>query len=92
VLVVCGRAGLGEMMPQQLWDTTLDPLKRMLKKLTVEEAAEANSMFSLLMGDKVSDKRFFPMCLKRAWLLLHKAELFLGMTGRFFLFRSPPFC
>lgn len=79
------------MMPQQLWDTTLDPLKRMLKKLTVDEAAEANSMFSLLMGDKVSDKRFFPMCLRRAWLLLHKAELLLHDGKFFFSFRSPPF-
>lgn len=48
------RAGLGEMMPTQLWDTTLDPAQRMLKRLTVDEAAEANIMFSLLMGDKVS--------------------------------------
>jgi hypothetical protein len=75
-LVVCGRAGLGEMMPQQLWDTTLDPLKRMLKKLTVEEAAEANSMFSLLMGDKVSDKRFFPTCFKEPGCYFAKPKIY----------------
>ena len=56
-LTGCGGTGLGEMMPTQLWDTTLDPTKRMLKRLTVEEAAEANIMFSLLMGDKVRHPR-----------------------------------
>jgi DNA gyrase subunit B len=45
--------GLGEMMPLQLWDTTLDPTRRMLKQLTLEDAAEASMMFSVLMGDKV---------------------------------------
>ncbi|GAQ89800.1 DNA topoisomerase type II [Klebsormidium nitens] len=49
--------GLGEMMPAQLWDTTLDPAQRMLKRLTVDEAAEANIMFSLLMGDKVGPRK-----------------------------------
>lgn len=47
-------AGLGEMMPLQLWETTLDPTQRMLKQLTLEDAAEASMMFSVLMGDKVS--------------------------------------
>ena len=46
-------AGLGEMMPLQLWETTLDPTKRMLKQLTLDDAAEASMMFSVLMGDKV---------------------------------------
>lgn len=41
------------MMPLQLWETTLDPTQRMLKQLTLEDAAEASMMFSLLMGDKV---------------------------------------
>jgi DNA gyrase subunit B len=41
------------MMPLQLWDTTLDPTRRMLKQLTLEDAAEASMMFSVLMGDKV---------------------------------------
>ncbi|KAK6944460.1 DNA topoisomerase, type IIA, subunit B, domain 2 [Dillenia turbinata] len=42
--------GLGEMMPAQLWETTLDPEKRMLKQLVIEDAAEANVVFSSLMG------------------------------------------
>jgi len=46
-------AGLGEMMPEQLWSTTLDPTKRRLKQITVDEAVEAERTLSLLMGDKV---------------------------------------
>lgn len=42
------------MMPVQLWDTTLDPEKRLLKQLVVEDAAEANIVFSSLMGARVS--------------------------------------
>ena len=49
--------GLGEMMPQQLWDTTLDPAKRMLKRLTMDDAAEAGQLLSMLMGDKVGPRR-----------------------------------
>lgn len=46
--------GLGEMMPAQLWETTMDPEQRMLKQLAVEDAAEANVVFSSLMGARVS--------------------------------------
>ena len=49
--------GLGEMMPEQLWNTTLDPAKRTLRKLTLEDAVEASHMFTLLMGDKVGPRR-----------------------------------
>lgn len=46
-------AGLGEMMPLQLWETTMDPERRVLKQLVVEDAAEANRVFSSLMGAQV---------------------------------------
>lgn len=49
--------GLGEMMPLQLWDTTLNPATRCLKRLTINDAAEASHMFTLLMGDKVAPRR-----------------------------------
>lgn len=45
------------MMPQQLWDTTLSPGSRLLRRLTVDDAAEASHVFSLLMGDKVAPRR-----------------------------------
>ena len=49
--------GLGEMMPAQLWSTTLDPKTRLLKRLTVEDAASANHMFSTLMSKDVDPRR-----------------------------------
>ncbi|KAJ6834980.1 DNA gyrase subunit B, chloroplastic/mitochondrial-like isoform X2 [Iris pallida] len=49
--------GLGEMMPLQLWETTLDPETRLLKQLVVEDAAEANVVFSSLMGERVDVRK-----------------------------------
>ncbi|KAE9465849.1 hypothetical protein C3L33_02250, partial [Rhododendron williamsianum] len=49
--------GLGEMMPLQLWETTLDPERRLLKQLIVEDAAEANVVFSSLMGARVDVRK-----------------------------------
>lgn len=49
--------GLGEMMPLQLWETTLDPERRLLKQLVVEDAAEANVVFSSLMGARVDVRK-----------------------------------
>jgi DNA gyrase subunit B len=51
--------GLGEMNPEQLWETTMNPENRILKQVTIEDAEKANEIFDLLMGSEVAPRKKF---------------------------------
>ena len=49
--------GLGEMNPQELWDTTMDPATRVLKQVTIKDAEDADHIFDVLMGNEVAPRK-----------------------------------
>ena len=51
--------GLGEMNAEELWETTMDPGRRVLKQVTIEDAEEANEIFDILMGSEVAPRKSF---------------------------------
>ena len=51
--------GLGEMNPEQLWETTMNPKNRLLKQIQIDDAEEADAVFTMLMGDEVPPRKHF---------------------------------
>ncbi len=74
--------GLGEMNPEQLWETTLNPENRILKQVNIENAGEADRIFSMLMGDEVPPRREFIEKMQFMPKLMHNQKLFFQSNNK----------